>query len=480
MKGRRLGSAVFAALAASIASVVGCEHTVVAPRAVVKSVVITNPPASLVLGQTYCFTADVQVSHASDRSVTWRARHGTEDGILSQDGCYVADSVGSDTVTAVSRADTADQASTGFTISAPAPWPPDVLEDLRLSTYDGSGQAVHPSELYVPDGFAGWRYWTAVTPYPFTDAHYENPSLFVSSDGRNWTTPPGISNPLVLPGTARQSDATGTARYYTGVDDGTLTTLSDPDLVYDSLALGLRLYFRQVGQAGEQVFLMETADGSSWTTPQAVMSAYPAAGGDLISPSFVRESDRWQVWFVNGTCGAVSSSVQTASSPDGRSGWTAPQTVSISQPGYVIWHIQVRRIENAYWALYSAYPAFSTECFFGDLFLARSEDGVDWTTFSQPIVARSGAAMFSSGVYRSSMVYDPASDMLVLQISGFTPLGNRLASATGTMKVDFGRLTGALTPIPAALARASEHGLPQAAINLPFGDGETRRLLMER
>lgn len=480
MKGRRLSSAVVAAVIAGTAGVFGCMHTPLAPPTVVQSIVITNPPPGLVLGQTYCFTADVQASNGSDTSVTWSARNGTRYGILSQDGCYRADSVGSDTVTAVSRADTADHASTGFTISAPAPWPPGVLEDLPLATYDGSGQAVHPSEIYLPDGFAGWQYWTAVTPYPFTDARYENPSLFVSSDGRNWTVPPGTSNPLVLPGSPGQQDATAAARYYTGVDDGTLTTLSDPDLVYDAPDLKLRLYFRQVGQAGEQVFLMETADGSTWTAPEAVLSAYPAEGGDLISPSFVRESDRWQAWFVNGSCGAASSKVQTAFSPDGRSGWTAPQRVSIGQPGYVIWHLQVRRIENAYWALYSAYPDLSTECFLGDLFLARSDDGLRWTTFSQPILQRSGAAMFSSGVYRSSMVYDPATGMLVLQLSGYRTLGNRLASATGTMKVDFGQLTGALVPLPGVLARAPERATPRSDFHLPFGDGETRQLLLER
>lgn len=454
MRGFKLSCALLAALVAA-ASDVGCEHTPLVPREVVKSVVITNGQAGLTVGQTYCFTAHVQVLQPSDTSVVWRARHGTKNGIVSQDGCYIADSLGTDTVVAVSEADTSAFASAGFTISPPAPWPLDTILDLPLATYDGSGQAVHPSELHLPNGFAGWPYWMAVTPYPFGDARYENPSLFVSSDGRNWTVPPGASNPLVLPGSAGQSPSAGTARYYTRTLDGINTTLSDPDLVYDPQAHELRLYFRQVGQTGEQVLVMDTPDGSSWTDPQTVMSADPIVGGDLISPSVVDEGSQWQAWFVSGICGAASSIVQTAFSPDGLSHWTAAQSVHISQPGYVIWHIQVRHFRNAYWALYSGYANTSNDCFAGSLFLARSADGLNWTTFSRPIVEDASADRFSSGLYRSSMVYDSAQDVLVLQISGYHPLGDRLASATGMMKVNFSQLIGALVPEPAPAGRLS-------------------------
>lgn len=59
---------------------------------------------------------------------------------------------------------------------------------LNLETSEGSGQACHPDVAYIPEGFGEkkWTYWMACTPYPYRDAYFENPELFVSHDGINW------------------------------------------------------------------------------------------------------------------------------------------------------------------------------------------------------------------------------------------------------------------------------------------------------
>lgn len=82
-------------------------------------------------------------------------------------------------------------------------WPFGQLLPTPIPTYDGSGSSVHPSVLHFATGWHGWQYVMAYTPYPLLRAAYENPSLAVSHDGLVWVTPPGLHNPVLLPGPGR-------------------------------------------------------------------------------------------------------------------------------------------------------------------------------------------------------------------------------------------------------------------------------------
>jgi len=455
-----------------------CEHAPVAPSArdAVTAVTIGNPIRELMVGQTWCFRADVVAGPRarSGGGVTWRTRHGARNGALGDDGCYEADSVGADTITAVSLADTTRTSSVGVGIVPGPAWPEGALEDLTFPTYDGSGQAVHPSEVALcKAGPRRWRFHTAVTPYPALRAAYENPSVFVSSDGRHWVVQPGTSNPLVLPGTEATTPAVGRARYYTGFMGSNWGTLSDPDLVCDADAHRLRLYFRQVDGGGEYVFLMENRGDSVWTQPQTVMVAHPDQGGVLISPSVARWQGQWRAWFVQGQCGAPASSVVTGASSDGRTWVGKLGAVDIVQPGYVVWHLQVRAFGGALWMLYSAYPALAGHCFEGDLFLARSDDGQSWATYGRPLLDHNDWPDFEAGLYRSSMVYDSAGDLLTLQLSGFHHATAGLESATRTIRLLFRDVLGRLGPVARPKPSPALHPqLRVRAVGLPFGDGE--------
>lgn len=51
---------------------------------------------------------------------------------------------------------------------------------------------VHPCVRYIPDGFAGHRWWMVVTPYPKSNSKYENPILYFGEGNTeevpdNWT-----------------------------------------------------------------------------------------------------------------------------------------------------------------------------------------------------------------------------------------------------------------------------------------------------
>ena len=63
---------------------------------------------------------------------------------------------------------------------------------LDVPTYDGSGQVVHPDVLLEPG-----RLVMAITPYPYSDGRFENPSLVVSADGMAFQA--FGTNPIVPP-----------------------------------------------------------------------------------------------------------------------------------------------------------------------------------------------------------------------------------------------------------------------------------------
>jgi len=128
------------------------------------------------------------------------------------------------------------------------------------SPYSAVGPAmVHPSVVYVPNRWMGWRYWMAVTPYPLNDSQYENPCVLVSQDGEVWEVPAGLSNPVV-------------AKPATGYNADTELVLS-PD--------GSRLYliFRErlsSGTTGNNVRCMESPDGIMWSAPRTILSGATA------------------------------------------------------------------------------------------------------------------------------------------------------------------------------------------------------------
>lgn len=72
---------------------------------------------------------------------------------------------------------------------------------LNIETFDGLNSPYHPSVLYFPDSWNGYKYWMAETPYspkcqPYRDRN-ECPSIHVSQDGVNWLVPDGLTNPIV-------------------------------------------------------------------------------------------------------------------------------------------------------------------------------------------------------------------------------------------------------------------------------------------
>ena len=80
------------------------------------------------------------------------------------------------------------------------------LRAIDIATYDGSGQVVHPDVTLTPLDGVDDQPRLAITPYPWGNANFENPSLFDGNGRDDWTVPAGVTNPLVKPNGGYLSD----------------------------------------------------------------------------------------------------------------------------------------------------------------------------------------------------------------------------------------------------------------------------------
>lgn len=283
---------------------------------------------------------------------------------------------------------------------------------LSIATYDASGQAVHPDVVRSHGASTG--FWLALTPYPGGNSSYENPSIFRSRDATNWSIPKGVKNPLTLPPSG--------------------SYLSDPDLVVNA-DQSLWMYYRAVIGGSNVIDVMRSGDGHTWSAPVTVVTV---PSHTLVSPAVVRRGTAWQMWSVNAGspgCSAASTTIERRTSGDGLT-WSSPTTVALVQPGQNIWHIDVQWVpaRAEYWAVYNTYPAGRT-CTTDALWLARSSDGVHWTTYPSPIARAGVISQFSDIIYRSTFMVSPAATKVSLWMSGASYVNGTYAWGTARVSI---------------------------------------------
>jgi len=278
---------------------------------------------------------------------------------------------------------------------------------MGFSTYDGSGQVVHPDVVVFDQPWNGHKLWNAITPYPNSATQFENPSLFVSEDGDTWGIPEGVLNPL-----------SRTKRGY----------LSDPDMLFEPKSGQMWLYYREVqnvsGKKGvaahmaDNVWLTTSSDAITWSTPRQVVTD---SGRFVVSPSIVRTPDEnmsmYQIDAGRRGCSALTTRITRRRSANGLD-WSAPVPIAFTQTGYVPWHLDVQYMPSRkeYWALVAAYIG-TRGCMTTSLFLATSSDGVSWTTYPTPVLAAGEIPQFGLAVYRSTFAL-AANDSVTIWYSG--------------------------------------------------------------
>jgi hypothetical protein len=217
---------------------------------------------------------------------------------------------------------------------------------LDLTTYDGSGQCVHPDVIAINHVFYDFKYLMVMEPYPFGNDLFENPSLLCSDDGITWTVAPDIDSPLVPP----PQDGRGWN--------------SDADLL-NQRNQQLALYYRYNSGAGETtLFRVITDNGSDWSEPQRILTC--AISGHFASPALVARDGEFYMFYVD----TLRTSINLLKSTEGQN-WKE-QDLVFTFPN--VWHLDALISDGVFYLLINDKHR---------LFLVKSDDLGTWFTYDK-------------------------------------------------------------------------------------------------
>lgn len=145
--------------------------------------------------------------------------------------------------------------------------------------------------------------------------------------------------------------------------------------------------------------LMKSSDGVHWSPPVTVIDWSLAENPLYVSPAIVEVSSGFVLWAVD----AGRFTLRSARSSDGVT-FGSLQPVGL---GDQIWHVNVEYVptKHEYWMLYD-YPSSPL----GVVRLARSVDGLTWTTYTNRALTYTNG--WDASLYRSAFLYDPGTNLL--------------------------------------------------------------------
>lgn len=251
------------------------------------------------------------------------------------------------------------------------------------------GQTTHPSVLFFPDSWNGWRYWMAHTPYPGGNDDHEDPNLAVSNNGISWQAAPGVTQPL--------DDADGTPEYNSDVD----LKMGPNDTMY----LFWRNYDTGAAGAEEKLYYRTSKDGVTWTAKTLAWSNNHTVRRPL-SPSFFYEDGGWTIWYVDvvPSPNVVMRARSTTPTP---TAWATPTTVNgITVPsGQEPWHIFMTRLGGRYFGLLNDCTLDQSGAN-GNLLFMQSYDGKTFEVSADTVIPKVNpdATYPHDFLYRATMV----------------------------------------------------------------------------
>ena len=183
-----------------------------------------------------------------------------------------------------------------------------------------TAEVTHPSVVFEKNGWNGYRYWMAYTPYPSSNSAYENPCICASNNGVDFELPAGAPNPL-FPAPA------------VGYNSDTHLYLSD-----DKSKLYLIWRARGINISGTNynvLYVTESPDGRNWTSPVNIWQGVVGVS-DVGSPSLWHDGTNWNIVAHNLDVGGFT--LRKMQSPTLYSGWpTTPTDVTLTHPSAGTW-----------------------------------------------------------------------------------------------------------------------------------------------
>lgn len=278
-------------------------------------------------------------------------------------------------------------------------------------TYDGSGEAIHPSVIdfhripSVGTNWHGWRYWMAMTPYPNADPSKENPSILVSNNGFYWQPPVGVRSPLYWP-------QPGTSN----------PVLSDTHLVYEPDRDGLLLLYRDNG-LGQIHLIARSTDGVTWPTASTQLNFSFTQMN--VSPCICRLSATdWRLFGIS----RETREIMTWKATDPFGVWQGPYlTLGITTASP--WHLDVQWDGTKFTALIDK-GAYGNPDGYAS---ATSADGMHWTQGAIFMDVRAAPEWDSRQLYRACHTrHEDGGYRVWYSASKLLPAGSAATSQWGT------------------------------------------------
>ncbi len=214
----------------------------------------------------------------------------------------------------------------------------------------------HPTVVYIENGWNGFEYWAAVTPYIYSNeesAKWENIHIFCSHNGIQWQEPSGITNPIE----AAPSGA-GKNIYW-----------SDPHIEYNKIDNCLYCFFRgynipakQSGSEAPRVIVYKKSiDGINWGRLFILYDSLSnkrriSYKNEFLSPALFRDQNHWHIFDVlkgknahNQKGYAVSHRKANDLTDQEFYQFKRSSYISLKKSvgkGNYIWHIDVKKIGN--------------------------------------------------------------------------------------------------------------------------------------
>ena len=220
---------------------------------------------------------------------------------------------------------------------------------LTIKTFDGSNSPYHPSVKYNKEGFGGYEYIMAETPFyltlPLVGDNYrdqfECPSLHYSHDGIHWLEV--VENPIdqLTQEEVRNRD------YF-----------SDPDLV--ETPNGIECWYRLNRRYGketnqENILLLRkiSKDGVVWGEREVIADLQKAdetkgLGRIVISQGVIFEDGKYKCWYVD-NIHLHKERICYSESSDATKTWSDKKVVKLNGPIITPWHLHVLRDGDIIW-----------------------------------------------------------------------------------------------------------------------------------
>lgn len=269
---------------------------------------------------------------------------------------------------------------------------------LNIMCYDGDNQAIHTSTQYFPNGWNGYKFWMAYTPYTFMDEFVENPSMACSNDGITWVEPVAGLNPMNAPLESERGQKHN----------------SDTSLVYRADLNRLEIWWRRVDRTLGTTFLMRrtSTNGTTWTATETINNNWG------VCPVVKYENGKYRLWCYASSVNKIRYGEATEPSFNfGVAREIDTYTTPFEGKNYNMWHFDIRQNEQGLYEMLGSYKAVEdTSGETQQVFYSYSTDNI---TYSTPKIFMKTGRL---GNFDSKMTYKPdfvkVGDKLHLYMTG--------------------------------------------------------------